>query len=91
MGIYQVNQPITRRKKYPVKFRDVYIEDYLLEKLIECADGQMQDILQIMYLIGQRPIDICKIHRSHIYNGVLHITQKKTKKKIQFAVVGKLK
>ncbi|EIJ67957.1 hypothetical protein HMPREF1050_0524 [Haemophilus parahaemolyticus HK385] len=35
----------------------------------------MQDILQIMYLIGQRPIDICKIHRSHIYNGVLHITQ----------------
>ncbi|WP_315568681.1 tyrosine-type recombinase/integrase [Haemophilus parahaemolyticus] len=90
-GYTKLPSPSQGVKKYPVKFRDVYIEDYLLEKLIECADGQMQDILQIMYLIGQRPIDICKIHRSHIYNGVLHITQKKTKKKIQFALVGKLK
>lgn len=91
MGIYQVNQSITRCEKYPVTFRDVYMEDYLLEKLLEFADQQMKDILQVAYLIGQRPIDLCKIHRSHIYNGVLHITQKKTKKKIQFAVVGKLK
>ena len=79
-GYTKLTSPSQGVEKYPVKFRDVYIEDYLLEKLIECADGQMRDILQMMYLIGQRPIDICKIHRSHIYNSVLHITQNLLKK-----------
>ena len=78
-------------KKYPVKFRESYMEDYLLEKLLEFADQQMKDILQVAYLIGQRPIDICNIHRSHIYNGMLHITQQKTKKKVRFEITGKLK
>lgn len=78
-------------KKYPIKFREVYMEDYLLEKLLEFADPQMKDIIQVSYLIGQRPIDICNIHRSHIYNGMLHITQQKTKKKVRFEITGKLK
>lgn len=71
--------------------RDVYIESYLLDKLREFADQQMKDMLDLAYLIGQRPIDLCNIHRSHIYDGILHISQQKTKAKVRFQISGKLK
>ena len=37
--------------------------------------------MDVMYLTGQRPIDVVKIHSSHIYNDLLHITQQKTGKR----------
>lgn len=78
-------------KRYAMPKRDVYIEDYLLDKLREFADQQMKDILDVAYLIGQRPVDLCNIHRSHITDGVLHITQQKTGAKVRFQISGKLK
>lgn len=78
-------------KKYPVKYRDVYVEDFILEKIYECADQRMKDIIETAYLLGQRPIDVCNLHRSHIHNDILHITQQKTGKKVRFEITGKLK
>lgn len=51
----------------------------------------MKDIMDVMYLTGQRPIDVVKIHSSHIYNDLLHITQQKTGKRVAIKVIGKLK
>lgn len=82
--------PTTGIKKYQVKFRDIYVEDYILDKLYQCADQDMKDIIDISYLLGQRPIDIVNIHSNHIYDGILHITQQKTGKKIRIEVTGKL-
>ncbi|HDR1432039.1 TPA: tyrosine-type recombinase/integrase, partial [Pasteurella multocida] len=48
------------------------------------------DIIDVAYLLGQRPIDVVKIHSTHIYDGLLHITQQKTGKKIRFEVIGRL-
>lgn len=43
-----------------------------------------------MTIIGQRPVDVVKLHTDHIYNGILHITQQKTKTKQRFEIIGKL-
>ena len=69
----------------------MYIEDYILDKVYDCATGDMKDIMDVMYLTGQRPIDVVKTHSSHIYNGLLHITQQKTGKRVAIKVIGKLK
>lgn len=83
--------PSTGVKKFKIQYRDIYVEDFILEKIYHCATGDMKDIMDVMYLTGQRPIDIVKIHSTHIYNGLLYITQQKTGKKITIKVIGDLK
>ncbi|OOF61083.1 integrase [Rodentibacter pneumotropicus] len=83
--------PSTSVKKFKINYRNIYVEDYILDKIYDCSTGDMKDIMDVMYLTGQRPIDIVKIHSSHIYNGLLHITQQKTGKKVTIEIVGSLK
>lgn len=90
-GYTNLASPSQGVKKFPIKYRDIYVEDYILDKIYECADERMRDIIEAAYLLGQRPIDICNLHRSHIHNDILHITQQKTGKKVRFAIKGKLK
>lgn len=90
-GYTTMPSPSTGVKKYPTTYREIYVEDYILAKIYEFADQRMTDIIDTAYLIGQRPIDLCKIHRSHIHDGILHITQQKTGKKVRFEITGKLK
>lgn len=90
-GYTSLPSPSQGVKKFPTKYREVYVEDFILEKIYEFADERMSDIIETAYLLGQRPIDICKIHRSHIYDGILHITQQKTGKKVRFEISGRLK
>ncbi|MDH2997233.1 integrase [Pasteurellaceae bacterium LFhippo2] len=90
-GYTTLISPSTGVKKFPTKYREVYVEDFILDKIYEFADQRMTDIIDTAYLLGQRPIDVCKIHRSHIYDGILHITQQKTGAKVRFEITGKLK
>lgn len=90
-GYTNLASPSQGVKKFPIKYREIYVEDFILDKILEFADQRMLDIIETAYLLGQRPIDICKIHRSHIYDGILHITQQKTGKKVRFEITGKLK
>lgn len=83
--------PSTGVKKFKINYRDIYVEDYILEKIYDCATGDMKDIIEVMYLTGQRPIDVVKIHSSHIHNGLLHIAQQKTGKKVAIEIIGRLK
>lgn len=78
-------------KRYKINYRDVYVEDHILDKIYQVADQQLQDLIDIAYLTGQRPIDVVNISRSQIIDGVLHITQQKTKERVRIAIVGKLK
>ncbi len=50
----------------------------------------MKDLMDIAYLTAQRPIDVVNIHSSHIYDGILHITQQKTGTKLRILLQGKL-
>ena len=78
---------VTRHKEKP---RDIYIEDYLYEILYECADQDLQDAMEIAYMIGQRPADTLKITTHHIRDGVLSIIQNKTQAKLRFAISERL-
>lgn len=78
-------------QRYKVKFRDIYVEDNILEKLYECADQQLRDLMDVAYLTGQRPVDIVKMQHTQIVDDVLHITQQKTGAKLRIAITGKLK
>lgn len=77
-------------KKHKTENRDVYIEDYILEKFKAFANQDMRDLIDIAYLTGQRPIDIVNIHKSQIFDDILHITQQKTKAKVRIKLVGRL-
>jgi len=78
-------------KKHKLTARDVYVEDHIFQKVYEFADQTLKDLMDLAYLTGQRPVDIVKIHRSHIFDDILHITQQKTGKKVRFEIIGKLK
>ncbi|TGZ99477.1 tyrosine-type recombinase/integrase [Rodentibacter pneumotropicus] len=78
-------------QRYKVKFREIYIEDRILEKIYYFADQQLRDLIDVAYLTGQRPIDIVSIEKKQIIDDELYIVQKKTKKRMRIAVVGQLK
>lgn len=78
-------------QRYKVKFREIYVEDRVLEKIYYFADQQLRDLIDVAYLTGQRPIDIVSIEKKQIIGDELYITQKKTKKRMRIAIVGQLK
>ncbi|MDY4279529.1 MAG: tyrosine-type recombinase/integrase [[Pasteurella] mairii] len=82
--------PVYGVKKHKQKNRTNYVENFVLEKVMEFADQNLKDLMEVAYLTGQRPIDVVKIHKNHIYDGVLHFTQQKTNAKVRMAISGRL-
>lgn len=78
-------------KKFPAGKREVYIENDLYQLVYEAANQQIRDLMDIAYLIGQRPVDVVKIHSNDIKDGILNITQQKTKAQLRFEITGDLK
>lgn len=77
-------------KKYKIGKRDIYIENELYELVYHAASQPIRDLMDIAYLIGQRPIDIVKIHAHDIKDGILNITQQKTGAQLRFQITGEL-
>lgn len=71
--------------------RDVYVEDDVFLKVYEVADQPTRDVMDLAYLCGQRPQDTLNYDERDIRNGVLHIDQGKTGKRLRMEVVGELK
>ena len=91
IGYTNAANPASGVKKFPMPKRDTYIEDELYLLVYEAADQQMKDLMDIAYLIGQRPIDVVSIHSRDIKNSELSIQQQKTKNRLRFALSGSLK
>lgn len=77
--------------RYPKKRRDNYVENDVYQLVYVKANQKIKDLMDIGYLIGQRPIDLVGIHSRDIKDGVLSISQEKTKAKLRFAISGSLK
>lgn len=82
--------PVTGVKRFPIKRRDNYIENDLYQLVYQHAEQQIKDLMDIAYLIGQRPIDIVQLHSRDIQDGYLYIQQQKTKAKLRFIIAGDL-
>lgn len=70
--------------------RDVYVEDHIYKIFYDLANQDMKDLMDIAYLTGQRPVDIVGMTVHQIHDGILHINQKKTKKRLRFKMTGQL-
>lgn len=82
--------PCAGVKRYPRRRREQYVEDHLYEAVYQAANQQIRDLMDLAYITGQRPVDVVNIHTSAISDGILQMTQQKTKHKISFEIVGLL-
>lgn len=89
-GYTTLASPAQDVDKYPIKRRDHYVEDEIYQLVYRHASPDMQDLMDIAYLTGQRPVDVVNIQREHIFDGYLHIAQQKTQARLRFQMVGKL-
>ncbi|MBF0786158.1 integrase [Muribacter muris] len=89
-GYTKLPSPAESVNKFPIKRRDIYVEDHIFQLIYQHANQDMQDLMDLAYLTGQRPVDIVSIQKEHIFDGYLHITQQKTKAKLRIKLVGKL-
>jgi integrase len=75
---------------HKVKAREVYVEDAAYNAVLEVADVATRDLMELIYLTGQRPSDVLKMAETDIQDGLLLLQQNKTGKKLRIAVTGEL-
>lgn len=90
IGLTSLPNPAQGVRKHRLKKRDIYIEDNVFNAVYAVADQDLKDLMDLAYLIGQRPVDLVQIHLNDIQDNVLTIAQKKTGAKVRFAIKGKL-
>lgn len=89
-GYTKLPNPAESVNKFPISKRKQYIEDGIFKLVYQYADQNMKDLMDLAYLTGQRPVDLAKIEKSHIFDGYLHIVQQKTDAKLRLELVGPL-
>lgn len=91
-GLTEKLCPASVVKLYKKTRRENYAEDHIVKLIKDNLNIDMyKDILDLTYILGQRPSDIVKIRSQDISDGVLNITQVKTGAKVRFEVQGLLK
>lgn len=89
-GYTKLPSPAESVNKFPIKRRSNYVEDHIFQLIYQHANQDMQDLMDLAYLTGQRPVDVVSIQREQIFDGYLHINQQKTQAKLRIELVGKL-
>lgn len=81
-------------KRLPKAKRDVYMTDEQYRAIYDAADDLLRDVMDLAYLIGQRPSDTLRILRSDIRDGRLEVapikTLKRTRAKVSIEIAGEL-
>lgn len=70
--------------------RDVYVEDDVYTAVWDSSDAMVRDGMDLAYLTGQRVSDVLAMAQTAIRDGVLHLQQRKTGKRLRIAVAGEL-
>lgn len=90
IGLTDAPNPCAGVRKNRESGRDVYVEDDLFKKVWTAADQPTRDAMDLAYLTGQRPADTLKFDERDIRDGLLHLGQNKTGKKLRISVEGDL-
>lgn len=90
VGITDAPNPCAGVRKNRETGRDVYVEDDVFKRVWAKADGPTRDAMDLAYLTGQRPADTLKFDERDIRDGMLHLGQNKTGKKLRISVEGEL-
>lgn len=89
-GYTNLASPSSGVKRFPIRKRDIYVEDHIFKCVYSVSDQTMRDLMDLAYLTGQRPVDLANLEKSHIFDGYLHIIQQKTNAKLRIEIVGRL-
>lgn len=82
-GYTALPNPCAGIKGFKEDGRDVYVEDADYDRILEHADVCLRDAMELAYLTGQRPADTLGMNEMDVRDGVLHVAQGKTKKKLR--------
>lgn len=90
-GITSLPNPCTGVKGFTESGRDNYTEDSVFAAVYKAGCLPLREAMDVSYLTGQRPADVLKMSELHIREGILHIDQGKTGKKLRIAIEGQLR
>ncbi len=90
-GFTKLPNPCMGIKGFREDGRDVLVSESLLDRLIEKADLPLQFAVRLANVTGQRPADVLRMGKHHICDGVLHVSQGKTRAKLRIVIEGELK
>ncbi|QVQ29732.1 tyrosine-type recombinase/integrase [Achromobacter deleyi] len=90
VGLTDAPNPCAGVRKNKETGRDVYVEDDVFQRVWKAADSPTQDAMDLAYLTGQRPADTLKFDERDVREGMLHLDQNKTGKKLRITIEGDL-
>lgn len=89
-GFTQLANPCVGVRKFKESGRDIYVLDSDLKAVWNAACWPVRDMLDIAYLLGQRPQDIYALTLDKIDGELISIKQLKTGRKIRIESEGEL-
>lgn len=89
-GMTKLANPCTGVHKFKETGRDSAPDDDLVAKVMEHADLPLKFAMRLADIVGQRPSDVRSMSEAHIKDGLLHVTQGKTKMKLRIEAWGDL-
>jgi integrase len=89
-GFTKLANPCAGVKGHKEHGRDIYIEDPVYAAVHASAEDWLQDLMDLAYLVGQRPADSLKITRADVKEGAVWVRQNKTGAKLRVAIEGQL-
>lgn len=89
-GLTKLANPCAGVKGHKENGRDIYVEDHVYHAVHAAADEWLQDLMDLAYLVGQRPADSLKIGRADVKEGAVWVEQNKTGTKLRVLIEGQL-
>jgi integrase len=89
-GMFAGVNPCTGVQGYTETGRDVYIENNIFDAVYESSCIPLQEACDLAYLTSQRPTDVTLMSETDIRDGLLEVSQEKTKVKLRISVEGEL-
>lgn len=89
-GLTKLPNPCAGVKGHREVGRDVYIEDSVYNAVRSSAVDWLQNLLDLAYLVGQRPADSLKVSRTDVKEGAVWVQQNKTGAKLRVTIEGQL-
>ena len=90
-GYTDLANPCEGIEGHQVEKSTIYISDNLYSAVYKHANAPLRDAMDLSYLTGQRPADALGMTEFDIIDGVLIVTQEKTKKPLRITISGELK
>lgn len=85
-GLTKLPNPCAGVHRFTESGRDIYVEDDALDAVRAASSVPLRDALDLAYLTGQRPADTLLMAETDLRDGMLHVGQGKTGKRLRLSL-----